>query len=359
MPPNKRNHDNYKDKKYFNQNKHYNNIPYAVLRSITNSDQNNPLFSHFKEEDKSVDYENVRPLRFELGKSYLQNNNSSFYFNTRTKRQFSPEQFWQEGFFEKKQHKLKAPRYTTLPIKKSHILTTIRKRPLLESISTTEAITLAIADIPISHFNYQYKMPEKYLSFEELLTLRAQEDEYFNKDGRRKATTAITKKQATETTTKNTPTTKKTESSLMFYKLDHCSRKLTCTWTAINFNNSVASNFVSRTPPGYVEGCTRTSTCTRIYLERNKFPTSESGSPVETGDMDYCEKRSLKIQRRNLKHNSQIKGNKNKCKPKNHNYHFSTPPMNIETSTTYNIYNIKQNKFISQVNDHECICSDN
>lgn len=124
-----------------------------------------------------------------------------------------------------------------------------------------------------------------------------------------KATTAAAK---ITTITANTP----------FIRMKQCTRKITCTWTAFMMMTGADGSPLtgvpgggaqgvimgieagSRTPPGYVEGCTRTSTCTRDFMNRNKMPVSteetsadESSTPV---DEEYCEKRSLDIQRRNL-----------------------------------------------------------
>lgn len=107
-----------------------------------------------------------------------------------------------------------------------------------------------------------------------------------------------------------------------FQRKKHCTRQLTCTWTVATITASDGSVVIdgggavhgSRTPPGYVEGCTRTSTCTRDFQNRNKYMTSgdddnnrgegghNSGDDDDGGgeDGDYCERRDLDVQLRNF-----------------------------------------------------------
>lgn len=96
-----------------------------------------------------------------------------------------------------------------------------------------------------------------------------------------------------------------------YIRLKYCTRKLTCTWTAASLTDSEGSiipggqggNVGTRTPPGYVEGCTRTSTCTRDFMDRNKMATLpiETTSPeIDTDDEDYCERRSLNKRNSNV-----------------------------------------------------------
>lgn len=113
------------------------------------------------------------------------------------------------------------------------------------------------------------------------------------------------------------PDTKRDESpptTILFERINYCTRKLTCTWTAYtsagengenegNRGPAFGPEIGSRTPPGYVEGCTRTSTCTRDFMDRNKIttPTDSDQDSSESAplDEDYCERRSFNIQRRN------------------------------------------------------------
>ncbi|CAG4919142.1 unnamed protein product [Colias eurytheme] len=197
--------------------------------------------------------------------------------------------FWQVDEYNK-QPQLKSLRYTTLANKKTR-----RRRPMTPSTQkiklVTEPITIAI--------KATYKNPtEKYLSFDELLRLRKLNASEYNARRSDDASTVapVTEESSTTEYTANTP----------FVRLKHCTRKLTCTWTAAslgeNEGNADIGNRGSRTPPGYVEGCTRTSTCTRDYMHRNKMdtlPTPSTEPEVEEGnDEDYCEKRSLNVRRR-------------------------------------------------------------
>lgn len=121
-----------------------------------------------------------------------------------------------------------------------------------------------------------------------------------------------------------------------FIRMKQCTRQITCTWTALMFMTGSDGNPLtgvpngaggviynvevgSRTPPGYVEGCTRTSTCTRDFMDRNIMPVqegeSEGGAAGAGGagdgedsandssrpeDEEYCERKSFNVQRRNL-----------------------------------------------------------
>ncbi|XP_046963324.1 uncharacterized protein LOC124532463, partial [Vanessa cardui] len=210
--------------------------------------------------------------------------------------------FWQiDGFTNKPQ--LKSMKYTTLANKKIRISkrTTSKQKMLTEHITLKSSFDQKENRKPVS---------EKYLSFDELMHLRkfntgnfsgrrlhdinSEDDE--GKQSLRKAASETT--ESTSEYTANTP----------FIRLKHCTRKLTCTWTAASLTDSAGSvipggaggaagHMGSRTPPGYVEGCTRTSTCTRDYMNRNKMATLpvETTSPeFDSGDEeDYCERRSL------------------------------------------------------------------
>ncbi|KPJ18961.1 Venom allergen 5 [Papilio machaon] len=200
--------------------------------------------------------------------------------------------FWQmDDTLQKKTSQFKtAVRYTTLSNKKL-------KHTKMKTVSTSiEPITLISVTT-----NLNRELPsitEKYLSFDELMQLR-------NKgvDARRQG--IITKESTIA------PTTKEITANTPFIRMKHCTRKLTCTWTVTQMtdcNGSVIfdndpSNRGSRTPPGYVDGCTRTSTCTRDYMDRNKLvPSTEETDDVVTTteiDDDYCERRSLDVRRRN------------------------------------------------------------
>ncbi|XP_038223192.1 uncharacterized protein LOC119840576 [Zerene cesonia] len=198
--------------------------------------------------------------------------------------------FWQVDQYSR-QPQLKSMRYTTLPHKKTR-----KRRPMTPS---TQKIKLATEPITIAITGNIKHPTEKYLSFDELLRLRKLNASDYNARRSNEATTAAP---ATETESSTSEYTANTP----FLRLKHCTRKLTCTWTAAssgeNEGNADIGNRGSRTPPGYVEGCTRTSTCTRDYMHRNKMdtlPTPSTEPEVDEGnDEDYCEKRSLNVRRR-------------------------------------------------------------
>ncbi|XP_068631454.1 uncharacterized protein [Battus philenor] len=198
--------------------------------------------------------------------------------------------FWRvDDTLNKEAPQLKAIRYTTLSNKKLlHTKQTLKTR-------TIEPISIKL--VTSNHNTRQsINITEKYLSFDELMQLRKMNIGDY--DARRQGSTTKATKTAKATTkevTANTP----------FVRMKHCTRKLTCTWTVTRMtdcNGSIilqtdGSNRGSRTPPGYVDGCTRTSTCTRDYMDRNKLVSSteesSSSETTETDDDDYCERRSL------------------------------------------------------------------
>ncbi|CAH4035714.1 unnamed protein product [Pieris brassicae] len=201
--------------------------------------------------------------------------------------------FWQEDEFDKKQHQLKSIRYTTLGYTKR----TRKRKPT--KLSNTQNLVKITEPITIS-MNVSHKKiaTEKFLSFDELLRLRKLNTADIN------ARRADASPQSEETTQTESSTSEYTANT-PFIRLKHCTRKLTCTWTAAslgdNEGNADVGNRGSRTPPGYVEGCTRTSTCTRDFMNRNKMDTISTPSTepeIEDGnDEDYCEKRSLNVRR--------------------------------------------------------------
>lgn len=243
----------------------------------------------------------------------LQDSYRSFDYSERKKRDledltFKP--FWQMDEYNQKQStELKSIRYTTLASKRQR---KTRKTALTTKLPTsTETITIQPKDKSSVQNNQRGRVTEKYLSFDELMHLRKlstadsvdidarrRVDNHDLRDG---ATTVDPSK--TTTITANTP----------FFRQRHCTRKLTCTWTAaINGSGGGGAgggggggfDVGSRTPPGYVDGCTRTSTCTRDYMDRNKVATASESPEVTTlEDEDYCERRSLNKRRRNLDNN--------------------------------------------------------
>ncbi|CAG4992039.1 unnamed protein product [Parnassius apollo] len=223
--------------------------------------------------------------------------------------------FWQlDDTLDNKRLQLKANRYTTLSNKivKKNKQTTLTKR--------NEHITVKLVNY--EHNNKPSPITEKYLSFNELMQLRrinlggdydARRQGAIKNDTTAAKTTVVTTATTTATTIATTiASTTEITTNTPFMRIKHCTRKVTCTWTMTKMTDSNGSiiaengnvNRGSRTPQGYVDGCTRTSTCTRDYMDRNKlhFTKEDISEPNETseiGDDDYCERRSLNIQRRN------------------------------------------------------------
>ncbi|CAH2105459.1 unnamed protein product [Euphydryas editha] len=226
--------------------------------------------------------------------------------------------FWQiDDYTNKKKQQQKSIRYTTLGNRKNKKSKTTKRTSKM--VFKTEHITLKFNNEQKSNSN---RVTEKYLSFDELMHLR--KFNTGNYSGRRLLDTKPSDNEGIKLlresdTTKSTQSTEYTANT-PFIRMKHCTRKLTCTWTAASLTDSAGSiipgeagNIGSRTPPGYVEGCTRTSTCTRDYMNRNKMATLhiETTTPeFDTGDdEDYCERRSLN--RRNSNESTLIKINEN------------------------------------------------
>ncbi|CAK1545852.1 unnamed protein product [Leptosia nina] len=244
---------------------------------------------------RNYDYASLRdePKRFSFPKRKIRRD-----FRNRRRRDselstFKP--FWEEDEFNNRQYQLKSMRYTTISGLRSRKKKPIKTSNNQRNSKVTEPITISV------NSSNQKHVTEKYLSFDELLRLRKITAGEMNA---RRADSPVSSEESTVPESSTTEYTANTP----FIRLKHCTRKLTCTWTAAslgdNEGNADIGNRGSRTPPGYVEGCTRTSTCTRDYMNRNKMdtiPTSstEADTP-ENNDEDYCEKRSLNVRRRNL-----------------------------------------------------------
>ncbi|XP_045446928.1 uncharacterized protein LOC123655136 [Melitaea cinxia] len=188
--------------------------------------------------------------------------------------------FWQiDGYSNKKQQQLKSIKYTTLANKKNKKIMRTKSTP--KKVFQTEHITIKFIN---EQKGNNIRITEKYLSFDELMHLRKFNTGNFS--GRRFLNTnsddnegiQLLRNSNTSNSTKSTEYTANTP----FIRMKQCTRKLTCTWTAASLTDSAGSiipggvggligNVGSRTPPGYVEGCTRTSTCTRDYMNRNKM----------------------------------------------------------------------------------------
>ncbi|XP_047022641.1 uncharacterized protein LOC124632032 [Helicoverpa zea] len=264
----------------------------------------------------------------------------SFDSDLRKKRQLENQMevkpFWQIENFSHNLPQLKSMRFTTL-------LNNNNRKTSVKWLTSMEPITQRATDYDVVQPDH---VTEKYLSFDELMHLRKNSDEYAQYNLRRggnlrqkgkaapakpkaapakpKAAAAKPKaapaKKADKPTTKTDKTTKKADVTTKstseytintpFERVKHCTRKITCTWTMIQMGGNdgdgkngkinIGMEVGSRTPPGYVEGCTRTSTCTRDFQDRNKAPTSsDEHSSDAPEDEDYCERRSLNVRRRN------------------------------------------------------------
>ncbi|XP_063824059.1 uncharacterized protein LOC135073804 isoform X2 [Ostrinia nubilalis] len=204
--------------------------------------------------------------------------------------------FWQMDEYNRdKSTQLRSMLYTTLSNKKFR--KTRRTTTTVKVSQTTESITVQLKDASNMKPNPKGLVTEKYLSFDELMHLRKLSTLDTTTDARRRAAPDAATTSASSEYTANTP----------FMRKKHCTRKLTCTWTAPTVTNAEGSVIIpgiggdrgSRTPPGYVEGCTRTSTCTRDFMNRNKFSSIDDSSTETTlEDEDYCEKRALNVRRR-------------------------------------------------------------
>ncbi|KAJ0178899.1 hypothetical protein K1T71_005674 [Dendrolimus kikuchii] len=227
--------------------------------------------------------------------------------NQRKKREninqitFKP--FWQvDQFNNENTLNLKSIRYTTLANKKNK--KTRRTATSIKSPAFTEAITIKLKELSTVK-NEQGRVSEKYLSFDELMHIRKMSTLEIGYDARRKSNETNILREDKTTPAVTTIATIETP----FARKKHCTRKLTCTWTAFTATGSDGNiilpggggNYGSKTPPGYVDGCSRTSTCTRDFQERNKISTIPDPTSVEPSpeDEDYCEKRSLYVYRRN------------------------------------------------------------
>ncbi|XP_039749735.1 uncharacterized protein LOC120626321, partial [Pararge aegeria] len=243
-------------------------------------------------------------------------------------KNFKP--FWQmDEYVNSNQPHLKSMRYTTLSNKKN-----LQNKRTLKRIKTTmktEPITLTYKE----RSNSGKRITEKYLSFDELMHLRKLNAEdsggrrYYDEKQILRESNTLAQTASETTTSPSTKVTPEYSFNTPYIRIKHCTRKLTCTWTAASLTDSAGSiipggggNAVggSRTPPGYVEGCTRTSTCTRDYMNRNKMATlpieTTSPEPEPGDDEDYCERRSLN-KRSNV---NSVQGNQNKTSKQNKSF---------------------------------------
>ncbi|KAH9640393.1 hypothetical protein HF086_018059 [Spodoptera exigua] len=283
-------------------------VPLNVLSPRTFNVENNKEIP----KDKNSEHKSLS----DLSKDYLQNYDYIYHSldhsGLRKQRQLK-EHITVKPFWQIENPEIKLLRFTTL----SNNLKTKKNRKAARVMTTTEPITVSYKNDASSN-RPKHSNTEKYLSFDELMHLR-KNNKTFGKTNFRRADDAPAQTTNTSEYTWNTP----------FERVKYCTRKITCTWTAFtgtaNGNESSVGPFGSRTPPGYVDGCTRTSTCTREFMDRNKmstFPKDDSDNPAtpynpynpynpnnpyntpntgtnEPDDGDYCERRSLNVHRRN------------------------------------------------------------
>ncbi|XP_022825486.1 uncharacterized protein LOC111355688 [Spodoptera litura] len=266
------------------------------------------------------------------------------------KKHVSVKPFWQLENPE-----VKLLRFTTL----SNNLKTKKNVKPARLITTTEPITVSFKD-DTSHPPAHNKT-EKYLSFDELMHLRKLNPKLLGQHNFRRV----------DTTTEYTMNTQ-------FINVKHCTRKVTCTWTAFSVGSDNGNTQIyipgdggSRTPPGYVDGCTQTHTCTREFVDRNIRTTASDGSNGSDGsdgndnsynpndrspghdadDGDYCERRSLNVRRRNSdtkKQTPHVVG---------HFSYTNIPIVNINTDI--NSYSTGGDTTESILERHECDCNNN
>lgn len=355
--PNMLRSGNHKTKDEFTASKKESGQVYVTkISKIINENEKTNLF-HDEIEDE------IHPQYNEQDRDYLYR---SFEATIRIKRQnkdqITLKPFWKmnEWSHNKKTPDLRALKYTTLTNRKNR-KTKKNMRSIFRSF-TTESITINKEEY--ADDDVETQKSEKYLSFDELMYLRKFSDNprrAFRRKNKNKSnstsksgnsttkgkasnstsskgnstgkttakTTAASKETTTKATTKSTTTPTTTEATTSniaeqytilttYIPKKHCTRKITCTWTAYTGTGDDANKnigpkeFGSRTPPGYVEGCTRTATCTRDFFERNKesIETNKTGkfidgegSGEDDEDAEYCEKRSLKVRRHNLVQN--------------------------------------------------------
>lgn len=383
---------------------YYDMVPNVVVRSgnhkqlnentsqkngISFSD-NSDFMKSYKTVYESKEYDQLHKDVTDHSKYKLQDRDylyRTFDSSLRKRRQAEDEatlkQFWQiENFNHKNPSQLKSIRYTTFANKKYR--KTRRHTESAKWLTSTEPITLKMAD----YAEDQEHITEKYLSFDELMHFRKNNDGYAPYDFRRKGKAAKasaqakeenstkaagnTTKKATEpktNTTKTESTPKKTTTEYTtntpYERKKHCTRKLTCTWTAFTGDKNgdgsihkggpgIGPEVGSRTPPGYVEGCTRTSTCTRDYMDRNKISTipDENSSDSTAEDEDYCERRSLNVQRRN---SDDRKPTALLISYLDHT-EYSITAADVSTENVFNSNIDSVTDIIS--NTHGCICND-
>lgn len=276
------------------------------------------------------------------------------YFDSRDRKRRESEElntmkpFWQiNEYTYNKPSMLKAMRYTTLANKKN-------KNSWTTSTSIiTEPITINVKESN-THSDHGERRSEKFLSFDELMHLR----KFGDIDGRRYEPQRRVNTESTKaSTTLYTATTK-------FQYQKHCTRKITCTWTIAtivitNSDGEIISTIFAgnvagggaKTPPGYVSGCTRTSTCTRDFMTRNQISTKPIDDPEATTleDEDYCERRDLNVQRRD---------SQSEYEPiTNQNTEYETDNTDITSTTPYIISTVSHSQlFQDPVLEKDCFC---
>ncbi|KAG7308061.1 hypothetical protein JYU34_006703 [Plutella xylostella] len=255
---------------------------------------------------------NINPLKIKLHNNDRTEPDREYpydmlYLNHRNNREIVDEvttskPFWQmaeyDNYDNTKPVQLKALRYTTLRDPRN------RYAKNTQMIRATEPITIVRTNL--SEDNQKHPAREKLLSFDELINLRKNTSPKLHFFARRKGedTTPTTATTTTPTTTISKPT---------FPRIKYCTRKLTCTWT-VNTKDigggakpgggaGGGAGKPRHTVPGFVEGCSRTSTCTREFMDKNigfgkDYDVPNDDEEEGSGDEEYCERRSLDVRRR-------------------------------------------------------------
>uniref|UniRef100_A0A2H1W2J6 SFRICE_001792 n=1 Tax=Spodoptera frugiperda TaxID=7108 RepID=A0A2H1W2J6_SPOFR len=344
---------------------YYDLIPNVVMRSGNHKMPLEVLSprtkTHEVEKNKKIpkhkDSDLIHKTFTEFPKYNLQGDDYIYHsFGLRKRRQLnkhvSVKPFWQ---IENPGSKLL--RFTTLP---SNLKTKKSTKPA-RLMTTTEPITVSFKH-DASH-QLTHNKTEKYLSFDELMHLRKLNPKLGRNNSNPKLSQTNFRREGDEPDS-STPTV--FTSNTKFVKVKHCTRKLTCTWTA--FTGTAADGETNygqvdvgkRTLPGYVEGCTQTFTCTREFWDRNKgrtspitdaYETTDDSNAARPDDGDYCERRSLNVQRRNSDTKKQI--------PNVVRYfpYTNIPFENINTEINLSLKGSDTTESILE--RHECDCNNN
>ncbi|KAF9409029.1 hypothetical protein HW555_011478 [Spodoptera exigua] len=213
-----------------------NKVPLNVLSPRTFNVENNKEIP----KDQNSEHKSLS----DISKDYLQNYDYIYHSldhsGLRKQRQLK-EHITVKPFWQIENPEIKLLRFTTL----SNNLKTKKNRKATRVMTTTEPITVSYKNDASSN-RPKHSNTEKYLSFDELMHLR-KNNKTFGQTNLGARMTLLHKQQTHQNILGTHP----------------------FTGTA-NGNESSVGPFGSRTPPGYVDGCTRTSTCTREFMDRNE-----------------------------------------------------------------------------------------